>query len=195
MKERKRDPYYLLAKKEEYRSRAAFKLIQLQRKFGLIRPGDMCLDLGCSPGGWLQVEMEYAGPGGKVFGVDIASVRELPPAVIIRGDMLSRDTIEKVLSMAGSRFDIILSDASPSISGNYSLDHARSCDLVLGALTASEMALKTGGKMVAKLFDGEERKSVLEEIAKHFQTVSVSKPAASRKQSSELYIVAEGFTG
>jgi len=193
MKERKHDPYYLMAKKVEYKSRAAFKLIQLQEKFNLIRRGDWCLDLGSAPGGWVQVELEYAGNTGKVCGIDLVRIPELPPAMLFRGDIRKIEDIAGIVEAAGGKFDVVLSDASPKISGNYSLDHARSAELARQAAVAAKISLKKGGNFAAKLFDGEERNAILRELEEMFETVTVSKPPASRKQSSELYIIAKGF--
>ncbi len=193
MKEKKREHYYLKAKHENYRSRAAYKLQQLQDKFQVLGEGMSCLDLGAAPGGWLQVEALIAGPGGRVFGIDISSIRPVEGVTVMRGDVTSPDVVDKLIRMTGGPVDVILSDMSPDISGNYSLDHARSVDLVRTALVVAGRMLRDGGNFVAKLFDGELTGTLLADVRELFQSARLSKPEASRKQSSEVYIVAKGF--
>ena len=195
IKERKRESYYLRAKSENYRSRAAYKLKQLQEKFGLLSPGMRCIDLGAAPGGWLQVEKELVGSNGKVVGIDLSTVRPIEGVIVMKGDVTSPGTVEKLLEAAGGMADAVLSDMSPDISGSYSLDHARSADLVRTAHSISRRLLRKGGCFVAKLFDGEMTPGVLGELRADFSSVRVSKPGASRKNSSEVYIVATGFSG
>ncbi len=193
MKERKNDRYYVKAKREHYRSRAAYKLLQLQEKFGILFAGMRCVDLGAAPGGWLQVEQEIAGPGGRVLGIDLATIRPVEGVTLLKGDVTSPATAAKLLDAAGGKVDVLLSDMSPDISGNYSLDHARSVDLVRTALALARLLLKEGGSMAVKLFDGELTHELLEDMKRSFGSVRVSKPEASRKQSSEIYIVAGDF--
>jgi len=195
MRERKRDTYYLKAKKENYRSRAAYKLLQLQAKFSIMFDGMRCLDLGAAPGGWLQVELEIAGEKGKVIGVDRTSIKKLEGAIILRGDITDKETRARIIDSLGGGADIILSDMAPNISGNYDLDHERSVELVNAALEVAEDALVTGGTFVAKMFEGRRSREVIERISEKFENVRISKPAASRKQSSETYIIAGVFRG
>jgi len=193
MKEKKREYYYLAAKKARYRSRAAFKLIQLNRRFSFMFSGMKCVDLGSSPGGWLQVACEAAGREGRVVGVDISPTRPVGDAVIIRADATDPALPERILETLGGYADLVLSDMAPNISGNYTLDHARSCELVSVALHLAEAVLCPGGSMVAKIFDGEFTSEVMLTFRSKFQSVRLSKPQASRKQSSEVYIVAREF--
>ena len=193
MKERKRDYYYLKAKREDYRSRAAYKLFQLQDRFNFMFEGMKCVDLGAAPGGWLQVEMEIAGASGTIVGVDIAPIREIEGIRTIRADVTGHSTVEMLLEAVGGKADVVLSDMAPSISGNYDLDHERSAGLVIAAFEVAGGILTRGGSFVAKLFEGRSEKDVLAELAPSFQTVRISKPAASRKQSSETYVIAKGF--
>jgi 23S rRNA (uridine2552-2'-O)-methyltransferase len=195
MRERKRDTYYLRAKKEDYRSRAAYKLLQLQARFNIMFEGMRCLDLGAAPGGWLQVELEIAGKGGRVIGVDIASIKKLEGAIILRGDIADRETQLLIKDAVEGSADVVLSDMAPNISGNYDLDHERSVELVNLALGVAENVLAAGGTFVAKMFEGRRSREVMERISERFDSVRISKPAASRKQSSETYIVACGFKG
>lgn len=195
MKEKKREHYYTRAKRERFRSRAAYKLLQLQEKFGMISEGMSCVDLGAAPGGWLQVEKSLVGPSGKVFGIDLATVKPIDGVALLKGDATSREILDALKRLAGGRVDVVLSDMSPDISGSYSLDHSRSVELVRSALSVSRAMLRKGGSMVAKLFDGDLTKELLIEVRTLFDTVKVSKPPASRHQSSEVYVVAMGFRG
>jgi 23S rRNA (uridine2552-2'-O)-methyltransferase len=193
MKERKRDYYYLKAKRENYRSRAAYKLLQLQDRFGFMFEGMKCVDLGAAPGGWLQVELEIAGSSGTIMGVDIASIKEIEGIRTLRADVTDPSTVQKVLEAVGGKADVVLSDMAPNISGNYDLDHERSAGLVLAAFEVAGGILTRGGSFVAKLFEGRSEKDVLAALAPSFQNVRISKPVASRKQSSETYVIATGF--
>ena len=195
MKERKRDYYYLKAKREHYRSRAAFKLMQLQDKFSFMFKGMKCVDLGAAPGGWLQVEKEIAGENGTVVGVDIAPLKELDGVTALRADVTAPSAAEKILGAAGGRVDVVLSDMAPNISGNYDLDHERSVALVMAALGVARHVLARNGNFVAKLFEGRSEKEVVAAVTASFKEVHLSKPVASRKQSSETYVIAMGFRG
>lgn len=193
MKSRKRDYYYLKAKRENYRSRAAFKLIQLQEKFDFMFEGMRCVDLGAAPGGWLQVEKEIAGDHGTVVGVDISPVKALEGVITMRADVNVPATPEKVLAAAGGLVDVVVSDMAPNISGNYDIDHERSVGLVVAALEIARVILAPNGNFVAKLFEGRSEKDVITSLSALFEEVRVSKPGASRKQSSETYVIAKGF--
>lgn len=193
MQTRRRDYYYRKAKELDYRSRAAFKLIQIDQRFKIFRKGSTVLDLGAAPGGWLQVAKESVGPGGRVVGVDLERILPLDGVETIRGDIRERSTVERALSLLGGKADVVLSDMSPNISGNYSLDHARSVDLVLNALEVARSALKEGGVFVAKIFEGDMLREVLAEVKKSFSSVKLHSPRASRPTSSEIYIIARGF--
>ena len=195
MKEKKREHYYLRAKSEHYRSRAAYKLLQLQEKFHILSEGMSCLDLGAAPGGWLQVESQIVGPRGSVCGIDLSTIRPMDGVTLLRGDVTSPETTDILLEKTGGRVDVIFSDMSPDISGNYSLDHARSVELVRMSAKVASSLLKKGGTLVAKLFEGDMTRQLLDELQSAFLTVRLSKPPASRKQSSEIYVIAKGFRG
>ena len=193
MKERKRDYYYLKAKRENYRSRAAYKLVQLQNKFNFMFEGMKCIDLGAAPGGWLQVEKEIAGTSGAVIGVDLARIKELEGILTMKADVTDPSVVKKILEAAGGKVDVVLSDMAPNISGNYDLDHERSAALVLAAFNVARQVLADNGSFVAKLFEGRSEKEVFTTVASAFEDVRMSKPVASRKQSSETYVIATGF--
>ncbi len=197
LQERKRDPYFILSKKEGYRSRASYKLKQILDEYRVIRTGDVVLDIGCAPGGWLQVASEAAGETGLVIGVDIKEVEhlELDNAKTIVLNVFDEDFVERVLKESKSRFDTILSDLSPNMSGIYELDHARQIEMVERVLELSRNLLKTGGSMVIKVFEGEGSDRVYRKVSKLFRFVKRFKPKASRKGSSEFYLVAKFFKG
>ncbi len=192
--EAKRDLYWRLAKQRGYRSRSAFKLLEIQRRFGVIRRGDRVLDLGCHPGGWLQVSSKLVGKEGRVVGVDLKETDVgLRNVVFLRADVMDPGIEEALRSYAPFGYDVLLSDLSPNISGTWELDHARQMALSRRALEVARSVLKDGGNAVFKVFQGEELDSFIREVRSSFADVHIVKPRASRPQSSELYVVALGL--
>lgn len=191
--ERRRDPYYRKAKQMDYRSRASFKLIQLDDKFRLLRPGAIVADLGAAPGGWLQVAEERVGARGKIVGVDLQGIEPIEGVITVRGDMRKDETVAEMLEALGGKADVVLSDMSPSISGNYSMDQARSVDLCEHALEFAEKVLKPHGSLVMKIFEGDMMQDFLKLVKTKFKEVRLGAPDASRSSSSEIYIVAKGY--
>ncbi len=192
---RKRDQYYRLAKVRGYRSRAAYKLLQTVRTYGIIKPEQVVVDLGCSPGGWLQVARETVGPQGLVLGVDIEPVRPLqhPNVKVLTLDVHSPEIVEGILSETKGPVDTLLSDLAPSIIGSWDVDHARQVDLAETALQIAKRILKKGGCVLIKLFQGPELKRFEEEARLLFDTSRLLKPKASRPESSEIYFLGIGF--
>lgn len=190
-RDRRHDVYYRAAQQEGLRSRAAYKLIQLQDRVKIIPEGARVLDLGASPGGWSLVAKMLTGLEGTVTAVDLRNFERAEGITFLRGRVGSPELMER---LTGQRFDVVLSDMSPSISGNYSTDHARSVDLVRSALALAIEVLEPGGAFVAKLFDGDLTVGVRREAQRVFGTVSVTKPTASRSRSSEVYLVGKGFS-
>jgi 23S rRNA (uridine2552-2'-O)-methyltransferase len=188
MKPSHRDYYYREAKKKGYKSRAAFKLLQMNKKFGLIRKGFAVLDLGASPGGWSQVALEL---GAKVVAVDIVPM-SMESIVFIQGDITKEETLEKIRKVR-ERFDTVMCDASPKITGNWIVDHLISVDLARAAFSIARHVLKPGGNFVVKLFQGEETQKVYNEFKSCFQFKKFHSPQASRKRSAELYFIGKGF--
>lgn len=188
--QRRRDPYYRAAQREGLRSRAAFKLAYLDDRFHLIRRGARVLDLGAAPGGWSVVALERAGPSGSVVAVDPRPIAPAPGLQVVRGRAGDPKLLER---LGGTRFDLVLSDMSPSISGAYATDHARSVDLVRLAHALAIRVLVRRGAFAAKVFAGDMVDELVEEIRPHFADVVRTKPPASRAPSSELYVVARGF--
>jgi 23S rRNA (uridine2552-2'-O)-methyltransferase len=190
--ERKRDGYYKQAKREGYRSRSAFKLIQINKRYDVISKGDCVIDLGCAPGGWLQVAQELVGLDGKVLGVDIQKIDALEGINFVRGDITDSKTIERIISEI-NKADVVLSDMSPNITGHYSMDHARSVGLAERALEVTKKTLKPRGNFVVKVFEGDLFKDYFDRIKSSFEFTKAHSPRASRKQSSEIYVIAKGF--
>ncbi len=188
--ERRRDPYYRAAQREGLRSRAAFKLAYLDERFGLFRPGARVLDLGAAPGGWSLVARDRVGARGAVVAVDLRAIEPIDGVEVVRGRVGDSRLIER---LGRRRFDVVLSDMAPRVSGAYATDHARSAALVREALDLARVALAPRGAFVAKVFDGDLVDALETEIAASFDQVRRTKPPASREPSSELYFVARGF--
>lgn len=189
--ERKRDFYYREAKRLGYRARSAFKLIEIQKKFGIIKKGDLVIDLGASPGGWSQVALKYC--NNRVIGIDILPVRRLDGLTFIKGDVTSDDTKKRVKEELGEeKADVVLSDLSPNLSGNRYLDQARSFWLCMKALEYADEFLREGGRFVCKGFEGSDLNGFLKEVKRRFRVVRKFSPKASKKRSREVYIIALG---
>ncbi len=195
LNERRQDFYYRKAKKLNYRSRASFKLHQINERFDIFKPGMSVVDLGAAPGGWLQIAKERVGPNGKVVGVDLQHIAPLEGVSTIKGDITKQETVEELRSLLGGNADVVISDMSPNISGNYSIDHARSVDLCTHALNFARQTLRPGGSLVMKIFEGDMINAFLKDVRSSFTSVKLHSPKASRSQSSEIYIVAKGFKG
>ncbi len=191
---RKGDKYYHKAKREGYRSRAAYKLKQILDKHPIFGEGDTVVDLGAAPGGWSQVALEEVGPSGRVIAVDQRPM-ELEAATVIQGDVTEEDTLREISEAADLSVDAVISDMSPRISGNYSVDHARSVYLVQVALDAGRRLLEPGGGFVAKVFRGDMFMDVYEEVGEAFEQHGSTSPDASRDESSEAYLVGDRFRG
>jgi len=192
--EKKREHYYKKAKQTGYRARSAFKLLQINNKFNIIKKDDLVIDLGAAPGGWSQVAKQIVGENGTVVGIDLSSIKAIEGIVFLRGDMTQEESITKLRKVIGDReVDVIISDMSPNISGNYSVDQACSVFLCEQALKTAKILLKKNGNFICKIFEGEDLKDILEKIKSIFITVKQFNPPASRKTSSEVYIIAKSF--
>ena len=189
----RRDYYRNLAKNTGYRSRSAYKLLQLNRSYRIFRPQYTVIDIGSAPGGWLQVAKQQVGDHGMVVGIDIAPVQPIEGVTILRGSIVDTSIFSTVLKIVGARADIILSDLSPNMSGIWDLDHNRQISLTRSALVMALKLLRRGGTSVFKVFEGESLDGLKQELKNHFQRVYINKPKASRQKSSEQYIVCFGF--
>ncbi|HXG49826.1 MAG TPA: RlmE family RNA methyltransferase [candidate division Zixibacteria bacterium] len=190
-----RDSYYRKAKREGYLSRAAYKLIELQERFRIIRPGDRVVDLGAAPGGWLQVASRLAGPHGKVVGIDLQPIGPLGEenVVTLQGDVTSEESLRQITRLLGGLADCVLSDLSPKLTGVRDTDEARCLELNRAALGAALRLLRPGGSFLVKSFVSAELETFAREIKNHFQSVQRTRPEATRRGSSEIYFFARGF--
>ncbi|MGA7922537.1 MAG: RlmE family RNA methyltransferase [Thermoplasmata archaeon] len=190
VEERRHDPYYRAAQQAELRSRAAFKLVYLAERFPLFHQGDDVLDLGAAPGGWSMIARACLRDRGSVTAVDPRPIVPIPGVTVLRARV---GDAELPARLGGRRFTVVLSDMSPSISGAYATDHARSVDLANRALHLADQVLIGGGALVAKVFAGDMLDDLEVEWKRRFTRVVRTKPAASRERSSELYLLGFGF--
>ena len=195
MEERRRDQYRRLATERGYRSRSSFKLIEIDRRYKVIKAGDVVVDLGAAPGGWMQVAMDAVGGSGVVLGVDLKRVERLPEdnAMSITGDLRDPELANRIRDAIGREADVVLCDASPSVSGAWDLDHAIQLDLVEHSLAISKSVLKEGGTFLTKVFQGDLTDGFVRRLKDHFEMVQLVKPKASRSRSAEIYVLARGF--
>ncbi|WNY25177.1 Ribosomal RNA large subunit methyltransferase E [Methanolapillus millepedarum] len=192
MARNQKDFYYHQAQKEGYRSRASYKLKQINDRMNIIKRGDTIVDLGAAPGGWLQVAKELS--GGRILGVDLQFIKEIDGVTTIKGDITSDETIEKILEFAGKGgVDIVLCDAAPNLSGNWALDHARGIMLNDAAFECAKKILKPKGTFVVKVFQGDLFKDFFDRVSAEFVYVKSYSPQASRSTSAEIYVIAKRF--
>ena len=191
VQERKRDYYYKKAKEEKYRSRAAYKLLQAVKKYRFIRKGDIVVDLGAAPGGWLQATRKIIGRNGFVLGVDLKPIEPFSQDNIqtIVGDINSEETLEQILKILSIKADVVISDVSPNISGVWEIDHARQIGLADNSMKIALKLLKPSGNFFVKVFQGDMLDDFIKKMKKHFQFVKVIKPKASRAKSSEMFVL------
>jgi 23S rRNA (uridine2552-2'-O)-methyltransferase len=189
------DPYVAEAHRLGYRSRAAFKLIELDERFRLLRPGQRVVDLGCAPGGWTQVAVTRVGHRGIVVGVDLAETAAIPGATLLAGDIRDPPTLAAIAAALGGRADVVLSDMAPVATGHAATDHLRIVGLAEDALAAAAELLKPGGAFLAKVFQGGAEGELLARLKRDFTELRHAKPPASRAESAETYVLATGFRG
>ena len=189
------DTYYKKAKQEGYRSRAAYKLIELQQRFRLMKAGDWVLDLGAAPGGWLQVATRVVGPHGKVIGVDLQAIDGFREGniMLVQGDITADDTERKIKKLMGGPPHCVISDLAPRLSGICDADTARCLELNRAALKIATELLRPGGTLLIKSFINNELPAFTLEIKKHFRSVQRTRPEATRQRSSEFYFCAKDF--
>ena len=196
------DPYVQRARREGLRSRAAFKLKEIDAAHHVLRPGDRVVDLGAAPGGWSQVAAEKVlrAPGGRteagcVIGIDVLEMDAVPGVDFIRLDFLDPEAPERLKAMLGGPADAVLSDMAANTVGHQQTDHLRTMALVEAGLEFATEVLRPGGAYVAKVLAGGADNQLVAEMKRHFTTVKHAKPPASRKDSSEWYVIAQGFKG
>ena len=185
------DPYVAAARQQGWRSRAAFKLIELDDKYRLIHKGTRVIDLGAAPGGWTQVAVRRG--ASAVVGVDLLAIDPIPGATLLQGDFTDPAMPDTLAATLGGKADLVLSDMAPNTSGHAATDHLRIMALAEMAAEFAFEVLAEGGWFVAKVFQGGSEKQMLDRLKRAFTTVRHAKPPASRKESSELYVIATGF--
>ena len=188
-----RDSYRKLAHEQGFRSRAAFKLKELNKSYRIIGPGSYVLDLGCAPGGWSQVAQKISGNQGKILGIDTSFVEDIPNMKFIQGNIDDPNIVKEIITYFGKKADSVICDLSPQVSGNWSVDHATQISLNYSAVKIMEQVLEKKGNALFKVFDGEYSSEFYEFLKKKFIKTKLTKPKASRKPSSELYCICMGF--
>jgi 23S rRNA (uridine2552-2'-O)-methyltransferase len=189
----RKDQYRRLAKDQGYRARSAYKLLQLNSSYHILKRGNKVVDLGCAPGGWLQVATKEVGAAGKVVGIDLKPVEQVAGATVLEGNIEDPSMLSKIADMLGGKADIVLSDLAPNVSGVWDIDQARQISLSTIALGFARQVLRVGGSAVFKVFEGDMLAEFRAELKNSFGRVLLSKPTASRQQSSELYVVCLDF--
>lgn len=195
IQDRKRDYYYKKAKEEKYRSRSTYKLFQVIEKYRFIKEGDVVIDLGAAPGGWIQAARKTVGIKGFVLGVDIRPVEPFAEHNVrtIIGDISEQETLQQIVEFLPRKADALISDVSPNISGVWEVDHARQIDLAQQALNIAFETLRPAGNFFVKVFQGDLLDDFTIKVKKSFQTANVIKPKASRGKSAEMFILAMGL--
>lgn len=191
LQNRKRDYYYKKAKEEKYRSRAAYKLFQAVKRYHFIKRGDVVVDLGAAPGGWVQAARKIVGNKGFILGVDLKHIEPFPQKYVrtIIGDISEPQALQQIVEFLPRKANVVISDASPNISGIWEVDHACQIDLAQQALKISLETLEPSGSFFVKVFQGDLLNDFIEKVKNHFKIVKVIKPEASRSKSSEIFIL------
>ena len=188
------DHYRKLAHEEGYRSRSAYKLKELNASYRIFGAGHFVLDLGCAPGGWTQVASKIVGNKGKVMGIDTSFVEEIPGVYMLKAN-ISDNIIEEIFLFFDKKINVVISDLSPQVTGNWSVDHSIQISLNYDAAKIMEQVLAKKGNAIFKVFDGEYSNEFYEYLKKKFSKIKLTKPKSSRKPSSELYCICLGYTG
>ncbi len=194
-KQQQKDRYFQQAKAEGYRARSAYKLLQIQERFKVLKRGNVVVDLGAAPGSWSQVASKIVGPQGRIIALDLQAIAPIPGVTILQGDMTDPAVQQQVIDLAGGPVDVVLSDAAPFTSGIKVQDHARSMALAEAALQVARRLLKPGGHLVIKVFEGSDLAALLQETRRSFKSARLHAPDASRQESKETFIIALGFLG
>lgn len=195
LKEHFSDPYVKQAQKAGYRSRAVYKLIEIDDKDHLLRPGMVVVDLGAAPGGWAQVASQRVGKYGTVIALDLLPIEPIAGVHILQGDFTEENTLQALLSLIKTPIDVVLSDMAPNMSGHDSVDVPKSIYLAELALDFAIHHLKQDGALLMKVFEGEDFQNLYAAVKRYFKTTTIRKPKASRGRSREVYVLAKGFRG
>ncbi|MCU7798684.1 MAG: 23S rRNA (uridine(2552)-2'-O)-methyltransferase RlmE [gamma proteobacterium symbiont of Lucinoma myriamae] len=196
LQEHFKDQYVLKSQQDGYRSRAAYKLLQIQEKDKLIKPGMNVVDLGSAPGGWSQVARQFVGSKGKIVALDILPMDQLAQVEFIQGDFQEDAVLEELLKVVNNEpIDLVISDMAPNVTGVKAVDQPKSMYLLELAIDLADQVLKPQGCLLMKVFQGEGFQQLLAELRQRYQKVITRKPDASRSRSSEIYLLAKGFKG
>lgn len=195
IKKRQKDYYYRKAKEEKFRSRAAYKLLQAVKKYRFIKSGDVVVDLGAAPGGWIQAARKIVGETGFILGVDLKPIEPFDEDNILTivADITDPKTVEQIKTLLPKPADVVISDVSPKISGIWEVDHARQIDLAICSMKISKHILKPKGNFFVKVFEGDMFQDFVDKVKNSFSTVRIVKPKASRAKSSEIYVLGLGL--
>jgi 23S rRNA (uridine2552-2'-O)-methyltransferase len=195
IQDRKREYYYKKAKEENYRSRATYKLVQANEKYGFIQRNDIVVDLGAAPGGWIQAARKMTGKNGFVLGVDLKPIDPFTQEYVrtIVADLTEPGIVEEIRSFLAREADVVISDAAPNITGVWEVDHARQIDLATKSLEIAQCLLRPSGNFFVKVFEGDLLNDFIQTVKNLFETVKIVKPQASRAKSSEMYLLALGL--
>ncbi|VFJ13052.1 RlmE family RNA methyltransferase [Candidatus Nitrosocosmicus franklandus] len=185
----KRDQYRRLAKQNSYRSRAVYKLLQIDKSHHILKKGMKIVDIGAAPGGWLQAASKKTGNNGLVIGIDLKDIEPIPNVITIKKDVEDKETLTMILELLDGKADMVLSDLAPNVSGLWEIDHLKQIDLTRKAVEITKKILRPEGNALYKVFQGEATSEFISDTRKVFSEVILTKPDASRKQSSELYLL------
>ena len=189
----RRDPYRKLAKENNYRSRAVYKLSQLNKSHHILKQGMKIVDIGAAPGGWLQFASKISGSKGKVIGIDVKEIEPISNVIIINGNVEDEQMVTLLSKYLEGKADIVLSDLAPNVSGLWEMDHLKQIDLTMKAVEITKKILKVNGNALYKVFQGEATPEFITYVKGIFSAVHITKPDASRKQSSEIYLLCKQF--
>lgn len=188
------DPFVKKAKSEGYRSRAVYKLLEIQEKYNIIKPGDTVIDLGAAPGSWSEITAKLVGDKGNVIALDLLPIEKIKNVDIIQGDFREESVLQELLSLVGTKtVNLVISDMAPNLTGIKTVDQAKAMYLSELVLELSKEVLNAGGDMLVKLFSGAGFDNYISLVRQHFATIVIKKPKASRKESREVYLLARNF--
>lgn len=189
----RKDQYRKLAKENMYRSRAVYKLSQLNKSHHFLKEGMKVIDIGAAPGGWLQLASKIIGPKGTVIGIDLKEIEPIPNVITIVGSIENEKDVDKLISSLDGKADVVLSDLAPNVSGLWEMDHLKQIDLTRKAVEFTKRVLKENGYALYKVFQGEDTAEFINYLKDFFLNVIITKPDASRKQSSEIYVLCKKY--
>lgn len=189
----RKDQYRKLAKENMYRSRAVYKLSQINKSHHILKEGMKVVDIGAAPGGWLQITSKITGPHGTTIGIDLKEIEPIPNVITIVGNIEDKEDINRLINIVKGKADVVLSDLAPNVSGLWEMDQLKQIDLTKKALEFTKMVLKENGCALYKVFQGENTTEFINYLKEFFLKVIITKPDASRKQSSEIYVVCKRY--